>query len=84
MSLNDIATPAAREPGPLVTRCRSRTVANVDSRALAGVKAQTFASLDCCAKRLRKVCAAGEAVDGIFGEGTFHETVQRREFRTSV
>ena len=31
MSLNDIATPAAREPGPLVTRCRSRTVANVDS-----------------------------------------------------
>lgn len=23
--------PAAREPGPLVTRCRSRTVANVDS-----------------------------------------------------
>ncbi len=28
MSLNAIATPAAREPGPLVTRCRSRTVAN--------------------------------------------------------
>ena len=31
MSLNAIATPAAREPGPLVTRCRSRTVAKVDS-----------------------------------------------------
>ena len=31
MSLNAIATPAALEPGPLVTRCRSRTVANVDS-----------------------------------------------------
>jgi hypothetical protein len=31
MSLNAIATPAAREPGPLVTRCRGRTVAKVDS-----------------------------------------------------
>ncbi len=30
-SLNAIATAAAREPGPLVTRCRSRTVAKVDS-----------------------------------------------------
>ena len=30
MSLNAIAMPAAREPGPLVTRCRSRTVAKVD------------------------------------------------------
>src|SRR3954464_4153232 len=34
MSLNAIATPAAREPGPLVTRCRSRTVAKVDSIGL--------------------------------------------------
>src|SRR5438270_11498650 len=31
MSLNANAIPAAREPGPLVTRCRSRTVAKVDS-----------------------------------------------------
>src|SRR6266508_4023418 len=31
MSLNAIATPAALEPGPLVTRCRSLTVAKVDS-----------------------------------------------------
>ena len=31
MSLNAMATPAARDPGPLVTRCRSRTVAKVDS-----------------------------------------------------
>jgi hypothetical protein len=31
ISLNAMATPAAREPGPLVTRCRSRTVAKVDS-----------------------------------------------------
>ena len=31
MSLNAIATPAAREPGPLVTRWRSLTVAKVDS-----------------------------------------------------
>jgi hypothetical protein len=31
ISLNAIATPAAREPGPLVTRVRSRTVAKVDS-----------------------------------------------------
>ena len=31
MSLNAIATPAALEPGPLVTRCRNRTVAKVDS-----------------------------------------------------
>src|SRR6266508_3526166 len=29
MSLNAIATPAAREPGPLVTRWRSLTVAKV-------------------------------------------------------
>jgi hypothetical protein len=29
--LNAIATPAALEPGPLVTRVRSRTVANVAS-----------------------------------------------------
>ncbi len=31
MSLNAMAMPAAREPGPLVTRWRSRTVAKVDS-----------------------------------------------------
>jgi hypothetical protein len=31
MSLNAIATPAAREPGRLVTRWRSLTVAKVDS-----------------------------------------------------
>ena len=31
MSLNAIASPALREPGPLVTFVRSRTVANVDS-----------------------------------------------------
>jgi hypothetical protein len=31
MSLNAIATPAAREPGPMPTRCRSLTVAKVDS-----------------------------------------------------
>src|SRR6478609_2476901 len=33
MSLHACAIPAAREPGPLVTRCRSRTVAKVDSIA---------------------------------------------------
>jgi len=31
MSLNAIASPARREPGPLVTLVRCRTVANVDS-----------------------------------------------------
>ena len=31
MSLDAIATPAALEPGPLVIRCRSLTVAKVDS-----------------------------------------------------
>ena len=31
MSLKAIATPAALEPGPLVTRCRNLTVAKVDS-----------------------------------------------------
>ena len=31
MSLNAIAIPAAREPGPLVTRWRNLTVAKVDS-----------------------------------------------------
>jgi hypothetical protein len=34
MSLKAIATPAAREPGPLVTRVRSLTVAKVDSIGL--------------------------------------------------
>ena len=34
MSLKAIATPAAVEPGPLVTRCRSLTVAKVDSIGL--------------------------------------------------
>jgi hypothetical protein len=34
MSLNAIPIPAAREPGPLVTSCRSRTVAKVDSIGL--------------------------------------------------
>ena len=34
MSLNAVATPAALEPGPLVTRCRSLTVAKVDSIGL--------------------------------------------------
>jgi hypothetical protein len=31
MSLNAMARPAAREPGPLVTLVRCRTVAKVDS-----------------------------------------------------
>ena len=31
MSLNAIASPAALDPGPLVTLVRCRTVANVDS-----------------------------------------------------
>jgi hypothetical protein len=35
MSLNAIAIPAAREPGPLVTRrCPSQTVAKIDSIGL--------------------------------------------------
>src|ERR1041385_307642 len=34
MSLNAIASPAAREPGPLVTLVRCRTVAKVDSIGL--------------------------------------------------
>jgi hypothetical protein len=34
MSLNAMATPAARVPGPLVTRVRKRTVAKVDSIGL--------------------------------------------------
>jgi hypothetical protein len=34
MSLNAIATPAARNPAPLVTRVRNRTVENVDSMGL--------------------------------------------------
>ena len=34
MSLKAIATPAALEPGPLVTRCRNLTVAKVDSIGL--------------------------------------------------
>jgi hypothetical protein len=34
MSLNAIASPAAREPGPLVTLVRWRTVAKVDSIGL--------------------------------------------------
>src|SRR5215212_369768 len=37
MSLKAIASPAAREPAPLVTRVRSRTVEKVDSRLLCQV-----------------------------------------------
>src|SRR3982751_265140 len=36
MSLKAMATPAAREPGPLVTRWRSRTVAKVDPYGIRG------------------------------------------------
>jgi hypothetical protein len=31
MSLNAIAMPATRDPGPLITRCRNLTMAKVDS-----------------------------------------------------
>jgi hypothetical protein len=34
MSLKAMASPAARDPGPLVTLVRSRTVAKVDSMGL--------------------------------------------------
>ena len=34
MILKAIANPAARDPGPLVTRVRSRTVAKVDSQVI--------------------------------------------------
>jgi hypothetical protein len=36
MNLNAIASPAAREPGPLVTLVRCRTVAKVDSTRVDG------------------------------------------------
>ncbi len=38
ISLNAIAIPAAREPGPLVTRWRSRTVTNVDPDRVGGAQ----------------------------------------------
>ena len=58
MSLNAIATPAAREPGPLVTRWRSLTVAKVDSIGLVtGMK-------DHGAAGLADLLAAGAAGGG--------------------
>src|SRR6267154_2314023 len=38
MSLKAMASPAAREPGPLVTLVRCRTVANVDNDAVGRVQ----------------------------------------------
>ena len=48
MSLNAIATPAAREPGPLVIRCRSLTVANVDSIVILSSLAENRCDLGVC------------------------------------
>ena len=42
MSLNATATPAALEPGPLVIRCRSLTVAKVDSATTVVELAEKF------------------------------------------
>ena len=44
MSLKAMASPAAREPGPLVTFVRWRTVANVDSIGL--VVRRCFANIN--------------------------------------
>ena len=59
MSLNAIATPAAREPGPLVTRCRSRTVAKVDSIGLVVRR---------CTQMLGRVVIEGEQHVEVLGD----------------
>src|SRR6476469_10585144 len=48
MSLNAIARPAAREPGPLVTLLRCRTVANVDSIVILSRAPRRTADLGIC------------------------------------
>jgi hypothetical protein len=47
MSLNAIARPAAREPGPLVTLVRCRTVAKVDSIVIWSPKGGRDRDLGC-------------------------------------
>jgi hypothetical protein len=49
MSLKAMVNPAAREPGPLVTLVRSRTVAKVDSMGLVVLRLSQ--------------CSAGEVVE---------------------
>jgi hypothetical protein len=75
MSSNAIATPAAREPGPLVTRCRRRTVAKVDNDrvsssevdpVLGGVVVRTPAARRCARRPSRPPWATG-AVVGLEG-----------------
>ena len=48
MGLNAIATPAAREPGPLVTRCRNLTVAKVDPIVISSLAAGRRCDLGVC------------------------------------
>ena len=47
ISLNAIARPAAREPGPLVTLVRCRTVAKVDSIVILSLKGGRGCDLGC-------------------------------------
>jgi hypothetical protein len=46
--LNAIATPAALEPGSLVTRCRNLTVAKVDSMVILSRLPETARDLGGC------------------------------------
>jgi hypothetical protein len=64
MSLNAIATPAAREPGPLVTRCRSRTVAKVDSIGLVVLSGSAGAAHVIVHRHELIARSSGQRVDG--------------------
>jgi hypothetical protein len=48
MSLNTIASPAARDPGPLVTLVLSRTVENVDSIVIFSPQVDHGCDVGCC------------------------------------
>lgn len=58
ISLNAIATPPAREPGPLVTRCRSGTVAKVDSIGGGGAQVHPVSAGSCRNSSNTSSCAA--------------------------
>jgi hypothetical protein len=64
MSLNANATPAAREPGPPVTRCRSLTAAKVGSIGEASL--QVWIRVCCASSAAEPSSFEGEYVMGVF------------------
>jgi len=74
MSLNAIATPAARGPEPLVTLVRNRTVANVDS-----IGFEVFRRIQCSAGKVADREQLVEVIGDLRGDLGKLDTVGVRE-----